>query len=136
MARRNGLTLNTIVQGAWALLLSRYSGEPDVVFGTTVSGRPAELPGAEDMVGMFINTIPTRTHVRSRQPLLPWLHDLQVQQSSSRAFDHIALSQLQAWSDLPPATSLFDSMVVFENYPFADTATAAGLTVRTAARCR
>ena len=130
MARQNGLTLNTIVQGAWALLLSRYSGEPDVVFGTTVSGRPAELPGAEDMIGMFINTIPTRTHVRSRQPLLPWLHDLQVQQSSSRAFDHVALSQLQAWSDLPPATSLFDSMVVFENYPFEDTATAAGLTVR------
>ena len=130
MAKQNGLTLNTVVQGAWALLLSRYSGEPNVVFGTTVSGRPAELPGAEDMIGMFINTIPTRTQARSRQDVRSWLHDLQVQQSGSRVFDHVALSQLQAWSDLPPATSLFDSMVVFENYPFEDTATPAGLTVR------
>ena len=62
----NGLTVNTVVQGAWALLLSRYSGERDVVFGTTVSGRPAELPGVESMVGMFINTVPTRVTVRRR----------------------------------------------------------------------
>ncbi len=129
VARQAGLTLNTVVQGAWALLLSRYSGERDVVFGTTVSGRPAELPGVESMIGMFINTIPSRVTVRGDQPALDWLRDVQAAQAASRAHDYVALADLQAWSDLPPATSLFDSMVVYENYPFDDTAAAAGLTV-------
>ena len=70
-ARRNQLTLNTIVQGAWALLLSRYSGEDDVVFGATVSGRPAELPGIESMVGLFINTLPVRVSVPPDAALCP-----------------------------------------------------------------
>jgi non-ribosomal peptide synthase protein (TIGR01720 family) len=125
-ARHAGLTVNTIVQGAWALLLSRYSGQPDVVFGTTVAGRPAELPGVESMIGMFINTIPTRIRAHGGQNVLAWLRDLQDQQTESRRFDHIALAQLQAWADLPPATNLFNSIVVFENYPIdehaADTA--------------
>ncbi len=128
-ARQAGLTLNTVVQGAWALLLSRYSGERDVVFGTTVSGRPAELPGVESMIGMFINTIPARVTVRGDQSAADWLRGLQAGQAAARDHDYVALAQLQAWSDLPPATSLFDSMVVYENYPFDDTATAAGLTV-------
>ncbi|HEY4464928.1 MAG TPA: condensation domain-containing protein, partial [Streptosporangiaceae bacterium] len=132
-ARRGGLTLSTVVQGAWAVLLSRYSGERDVVFGTTVSGRPDQLPGAEDMVGMFINTIPTRTRVREGQDTLTWLRELQVQQSQSRRFDYVALSQLQAWSDLPPGENLFGSIVVFENYPFdEESAAQAGLRVRPA----
>ncbi|MGH3875276.1 MAG: amino acid adenylation domain-containing protein, partial [Pseudonocardiaceae bacterium] len=118
LARHNGLTLNTIVQGAWALLLSRYSGERDVVFGTTVSGRPAELPGVESMVGMFINTVPTRVQVDGRQQVLEWLRDLQVQQSGSRQFDFVSLAQAQACSDLPAGVTLFGSIVVFENYPF------------------
>src|SRR5207248_11175020 len=63
VAMRNGLTVNTMVQGAWALLLSRYSGERDVVFGTTVSGRPPGPPGVESVVGLLLNTVPTRVAV-------------------------------------------------------------------------
>src|SRR5439155_1046967 len=120
---------NTMVQGAWALLLSRYSGERDVVFGTTVSGRPPELPGVESMVGMFINTVPTRVTVQSGQPTGEWLRELQARESDARRFDFTALSQLQTLSGV--SGSLFDSAVVFENYPFDDTAGAQeGLRVR------
>ncbi|HWG97931.1 MAG TPA: amino acid adenylation domain-containing protein, partial [Pilimelia sp.] len=121
-ARQHGLTVNTVVQGAWALLLARHAGADDVVFGTTVSGRPAELPGVESMVGMFINTVPTRARLAGAADTAGWLRDLQLQQSESRRFDHAALAQLQAWSDLPRGANLFDSVVVFENYPFEDPA--------------
>jgi len=114
-AKRNGLTVNTVVQGAWALLLSRYSGERDVVFGTTVSGRPAELPGVESMIGMFINTVPTRVEVQQGRDVVSWLRGLQAEQVESRRFDFVSLAQLRAWSDLPGGTNLFDSIVVFEN---------------------
>ncbi|WP_189135890.1 non-ribosomal peptide synthase/polyketide synthase, partial [Wenjunlia tyrosinilytica] len=131
MARRNGLTVNTVVQGAWGLLLSRFSGAPDVVFGTTVSGRPAELPGVESMVGMFINTVPTRVSVNGSRGVMEWLREVQAQQSESRRFDFVSLAQLQGWSELPGGSNLFDSMVVFENYPFDDSATAgAGVRIR------
>ncbi|MGC1734298.1 MAG: non-ribosomal peptide synthase/polyketide synthase [Pseudonocardiaceae bacterium] len=118
VAKRGGLTLNTIVQGAWAVLLARYSREPEILFGTTVSGRPAELPGVESMVGMFINTVPTRVRIDGEQGVVSWLRELQAAQIESRRFDFVSLAQLQAWSDLPPGVNLFDSMVVFENYPF------------------
>jgi amino acid adenylation domain-containing protein/non-ribosomal peptide synthase protein (TIGR01720 family) len=121
-ARHAGLTVNTIVQGAWALLLARYSGNREVLFGTTVSGRPAELPGAEEIIGMFINTIPTRIAVPGDRDVLSWLRDLQAHQTESRRFDFIALPSLHAWSDLPPGQNLFDTMVAFENYPYDETA--------------
>ncbi|MGH3624094.1 MAG: amino acid adenylation domain-containing protein, partial [Sciscionella sp.] len=117
-AKRNGLTVNTVVQGMWALLLSRYSGERDVVFGSTVSGRPADLPGVESMVGMFINTVPTRVLVDGSENALSWLRGLQLAQSESRRFDFVSLARLQSLSDLPAGANLFDSAVVFENYPF------------------
>ncbi|MEU4805248.1 non-ribosomal peptide synthase/polyketide synthase [Actinosynnema sp. NPDC023587] len=113
VARTNGLTVNTLVQGAWALLLARMSGERDVVFGTTVSGRPAELPGVEDMVGMFINTVPTRVSVDPRDDVLSWLRRLQESQTESRRFDFVSLAQVQSWFGGP----LFDSLLAFENYP-------------------
>src|SRR6185437_8267264 len=118
MAKRNGLTVNTIVQGAWALLLSRYSGARDVVFGTTVSGRPAELAGVESMVGMFINTLPTRVRIEDEYQLASWLQGLQNAQIESRRFDFLSLAQIQTYAELPAGSTLFDSMVVFENYPF------------------
>src|SRR5262249_9591351 len=68
LARKHQLTLNTLMQGAWSLLLGRYSGQESVVFGTSVSGRPAGLAGVESMVGLFINTLPVRVHVREEQP--------------------------------------------------------------------
>ncbi|MEW2513259.1 non-ribosomal peptide synthase/polyketide synthase [Streptomyces sp. NPDC046870] len=123
-AQRAGLTLNTVLQGAWALLLSRYGGGDDVVFGTTVSGRPADLPGVTTMVGLFINTLPTRARVDGRRPLLDWLRDLQAAQSEARRHDFVSLAQVQSWSDVPGGTGLFDSIVVFENYPFDEGAPA------------
>ncbi|MET8178288.1 non-ribosomal peptide synthase/polyketide synthase [Streptomyces sp. NPDC005336] len=129
-AQRCGLTVNTVVQGAWALLLSRYSGEEDVVFGTTVSGRPAELAGVESMVGMFINTLPTRVRVEGARNTAEWLRELQVAQSGSRRFESVSLAQLTGWSEVPAGTALFDSMVAFENYPFDDSsAREAGLRI-------
>ncbi|MDQ3897571.1 MAG: amino acid adenylation domain-containing protein, partial [Actinomycetota bacterium] len=130
-AGRRGLTLSTVLQGAWAVLLSRYSGEREVLFGTTVSGRPPDLAGVEYMVGMFINTVPTRAEVDPSRDVLSWLRDLQGEQVESRNFDFVSLAQLQAWSDVPRGTNLFDSAVVFENYPI-DRASAgdAGLELR------
>ncbi|MFD0305958.1 non-ribosomal peptide synthase/polyketide synthase [Streptomyces sp. NPDC127119] len=117
-AQAAGLTVNTVLQGAWALLLSRYGGGDDVVFGTTVSGRPADLPGVTSMVGLFINTLPTRARIDEGRRLLDWLGELQAAQSESRRHDFVSLAQLQTWSEVPGGTSLFDSIVVFENYPF------------------
>ncbi|TMM29727.1 MAG: amino acid adenylation domain-containing protein, partial [Actinobacteria bacterium] len=124
VARAKGLTVNTVVQGAWALLLSRYSGQRDVVFGTTVSGRPAELPGVESMVGMFINTLPTRVRVRGGQAVADWLRGIQAAQTEARHFDFLSLPQLQSCSGVPGGVNLFDSIVVFENYPINDDAAA------------
>ncbi|MFJ9841393.1 non-ribosomal peptide synthase/polyketide synthase [Kitasatospora sp. NPDC101155] len=131
-ARQAGLTVNTVLQGAWALLLSRYGGGDDVVFGTIVSGRPAELPGVTAMVGLFINALPTRVRIDARRPLLDWLRELQDAQSEARRYDFVSLAQLQTWSELPGGTGLFDSIVVFENYPFDEgTLTRHGLGVAT-----
>ncbi|MFC9955632.1 condensation domain-containing protein, partial [Streptomyces prasinus] len=123
-AQRAGLTVNTVLQGAWGLLLHHYGGGDDVVFGTTVSGRPAELPGVESMVGLFINTLPTRLRIDPGRPLLEWLREVQAAQSESRRHDFVSLAQLQTWSEVPGGTSLFDSIVVFENYPFDEGALA------------
>ncbi|WP_328491695.1 non-ribosomal peptide synthase/polyketide synthase [Streptomyces sp. NBC_00414] len=128
-AREAGLTVNTVVQGAWALLLSRHSAERDVVFGTTVSGRPDELPGVESMVGMFINTVPTRVRVEGHRPAADWLRELQDVQAESRRFAAASLAELTALSDVPSGTPLFHSMVAFENYPF-DAARTSGSGVR------
>ena len=117
LSRENHLTLSTIFRGAWALLLSRYSAERDVVFGATVSGRPADLPGVESMVGMFINTLPVRVQVSPEQPLLPWLTDLQKEQLELRQFEYSSLTQVKRSSDLPVSSPLFESIMVFENYP-------------------
>ncbi len=126
-AREHGLTVNTLVQGAWALLLARHGGVDDVVFGTTVSGRPADLPGVESIIGMFINTVPTRiTPPGDDTTVLDWLRAVQAEQSEARRFDHVALSDIRAATGLP----LFDSMIAFENYPVDEAAvTGSGLTV-------
>jgi amino acid adenylation domain-containing protein len=117
LAREHRLTLNTLVQGAWALLLSRYSGEEEVLFGATVSGRPAELGGVEAMVGLFINTLPVRVEVPPQARLLPWLEQLQGQQVEREQYAYSPLVQIQGWSEVPRGVPLFESLVVFENYP-------------------
>ncbi|HEX8276908.1 MAG TPA: amino acid adenylation domain-containing protein [Longimicrobiaceae bacterium] len=120
MARGRGLTLNTLVQGAWALLLARYAGEDDVVFGATVSGRPAEIAGVEQMVGLFINTLPVRARLRPDARVGDWLAGLQAEQSEARRFEHAPLMQVQAWSEVPAGEPLFGSLLIFENYPVDD----------------
>ncbi|MBD2183513.1 amino acid adenylation domain-containing protein [Planktothrix sp. FACHB-1355] len=117
LVRKEQLTLNSIVQGAWALLLSRYSGEQDIVYGATVSGRPPTLAGAESMVGLFINTLPVRVWVDSHDFILPWLKQFQTQLVELRQYEYNSLIEIQAWSEVPRGVSLFDSIVVFENYP-------------------
>lgn len=115
--RQHRLTLNTLVQGAWALLLGRYADRPDVVFGVTVSGRPEVLAGVESMIGIFINTLPLRAHLPADKPLRQWLKDLQERQSEMRQYEYSSLVQIQGWSEVPRSLPLFDSIVVFENYP-------------------
>ncbi len=116
-AREHRVTPSAIVQGAWALLLARSSGQQDVCFGATVSGRPADLPGVDAITGIFINTLPVRVQVDGTRPVAAWLRELQAAQAESRRFEHVPLTRLQAWSGVPGGTSLFESAVIFENYP-------------------
>jgi amino acid adenylation domain-containing protein len=115
--KRQHLSLNTLVQGAWALVLSRSSGENDVVFGATVAGRPAELEGVEYMVGLFINTIPIRVRVDAALSVLDWLRKVQCERMADYEFQYTRLADIQKWTAPTHSQSLFDSLVVFENYP-------------------
>ena len=118
LARRGRVTLGTLVQGAWALLLARYSGRGDVAFGVTVSGRPAELAGVETMVGLFINTLPARVAVDEDADLIPWLRDLQAGMAEGRRHETTPLPQIQAWSEVPRGRPLFESILVVQNLPY------------------
>ena len=95
LSRAHQVTMNTLVQGAWALVLGRYSGQGDVVFGVTVSGRPPDLEGAEAMVGLFINTLPARVSVVEESPLLPWLKEIQARQVEMREHEQSPLVLVQ-----------------------------------------
>jgi amino acid adenylation domain-containing protein len=113
VALKSGVTLNTLVLGAWGLLLSRYSGSADVVFGLIVPGRPAELPGVEATVGLFINTVPVRVKVPPQEAVRPWLQQLHAEQSELQQHEHSPLVNVQAWSQLLPNTPLFDTLLMF-----------------------
>lgn len=116
-ARTEGVTLNTLVQGAYATVLSRYNSSNDVVFGVTVAGRPADLRGVERIVGLFINTLPLRVSVPSNAPVASWLSGLQDRQLALDEFSYAGLTDIQGWSDVPRGQPLFESLLVFENYP-------------------
>jgi amino acid adenylation domain-containing protein/non-ribosomal peptide synthase protein (TIGR01720 family) len=113
-ASRHGLTLNTIIQGAWGALLSRMTGQQDVVFGAVVSGRPPDIPHVETMIGLFINMVPVRIRVNPAESLISMLARLQHEQSALSAHQHLGLAQIQ---HLIGMGELFDTAVVFENYP-------------------
>ncbi|MFB6982361.1 non-ribosomal peptide synthetase, partial [Streptomyces scopuliridis] len=116
--------------GLWALLLSGRSGQGDVVFGATTSGRPTDLDGAEDMVGLFINSLPVRVRLDPERSVVEWLQGLQREQVEARRHDHLPLNRVQALSELPMSQPLFDSLVIFENYPVdTDAADRHGLSV-------
>jgi amino acid adenylation domain-containing protein/non-ribosomal peptide synthase protein (TIGR01720 family) len=116
-ARKNQITLNTVIQGAWAYLLSRYSGENDIVFGVTSSGRSTSLTGVEKMVGLFINTLPARVHISEQANIIDWLQDLQTKELTRRQYEHTSLTEIQGWSEVPRGTPLFQTLYVYENYP-------------------
>ena len=111
------LTLNTLLQGAWAITLGRFTGHDDLVFGVTVSGRPAEIGGVEDMTGLFINTVPLRARLTYNTALTDWLAAMQSDQLRARNFDHCGLVQIRDWAGLPGDELLFDTIFAFENYP-------------------
>jgi amino acid adenylation domain-containing protein/thioester reductase-like protein len=117
LVRQQQITLNTLVQGAWTWLLSYYSGETDVVFGVTVSGRPVTLVGAESMVGLFINSLPLRVQVAANTSVVAFLKHIQAQQAEISQYEYSPLVQVQGWSEVPRGMTLFDSILVFENYP-------------------
>lgn len=119
-ARGHSVTLYTLVQGAWALLLSRCGGGDDPVFGLALAGRPHELPGVETAVGLFINTLPARVRVRPDATVESWLRELHGELAALRRHEFTPLVRVQEWSPLPPGVPLFESVVAFENVPGAE----------------
>ncbi len=119
LARAERLTLNTVVQGAWGLLLGVYCAAADVVFGATVAGRPTDLTGFERMVGMFVNTLPVRAALDPREPCLDYLQRLHRQLVAARQFEHTPLVRVHRWSEAPRGAPLFETIVIFENYRLA-----------------
>ncbi|MBV4533890.1 non-ribosomal peptide synthase/polyketide synthase [Pseudomonas sp. SWRI107] len=119
MAREHKITLNTLAQGAWLLLLQRYTGQACVAFGATVAGRPLELRGIEQQVGLFINTLPVVAEVDLAQPVAQWLQALQAANLASREHEYTPLADIQRLAG-QANEGLFDTLLVFENYPVAD----------------
>ncbi|MEV6514137.1 amino acid adenylation domain-containing protein, partial [Streptomyces sp. NPDC051642] len=114
VARQGGVTMATVVQGAWALVLARLSGRRDVVFGTTVAGRPADLPGAESLIGLFINTLPVRAELAGDLSVAELLSELQSRQVNLMGHQYLGLAEIK---QLAGPGAEFDTLVVYENYP-------------------
>ncbi len=117
LAKAERLTVNTLLLGAWALTLGRFTGEREVVFGAVVAGRPAGLAGADRMVGLFVNTLPLRVVLDPGRPLLAWLRGIQDAQLAARRFEGSPLVEIQAQSALARRQPLFETLVAFENLP-------------------
>lgn len=114
-ARRADVTVNTMMQAAWAILLHRYSGESDIVFGATRVARSTGFADAGEMVGLFINTLPVRVCVDDDADIVPWLHSLRAQQIALRPYEHTPLASVQSCSGVTRGTPLFESAVVYDN---------------------
>ncbi len=117
LSRQNQLTLNTICQSAWALLLNRYTGEREVVFGVAVSGRSAKVENIESMVGMLVNTLPARIQITPDSTLIAWLKELQRRQWEMLRYEYSPLVQVREWSEVSNSSHLFQSILGFENHP-------------------
>jgi amino acid adenylation domain-containing protein/non-ribosomal peptide synthase protein (TIGR01720 family) len=120
LVRRHHLTMNTVMLGAWALVLGRHCDTDDVLCGVTVSGRPHSLAGVDDMLGLFINTLPMRIRIDRRATALSWCKQLQDQQVEWRQYEYSPLVRVHGWSEIPRSQPLFESVFVFENYPMDD----------------
>ncbi len=117
VAKRWQVTLNTVVEGAWSVVMSRYSGQQEVVFGTTMSGRGGGLKGIEGMVGLFINTLPVRVEVRGEEGVREVMRRVQEKQVKVLENEHSPLMEVQGWSGVGRGVSLFEVIYVFQNYP-------------------
>jgi amino acid adenylation domain-containing protein len=120
VAREHGITVNTIAQGAWMLLLSRYLDRDDVIAGSTGTQRPAGLPGAEQIMGPMLATMPVRARIDHDAELIPWLRDLQQEMADARENADIPLPELRRIAALPGGVSLFDMDLAYENVPVPD----------------
>ncbi|MGH8484389.1 MAG: condensation domain-containing protein, partial [Pseudomonas sp.] len=118
-ARRNKVTVNTLVQAAWLLLLQRYTGQSSVAFGATVAGRPAQVAGAERQIGLFINTLPVIGHPQPALTVGQWLAQVQAQHLAMGEHEATPLFEIQRWAGLG-GEALFDTLLVFENYPVGE----------------
>ncbi|MBL8861130.1 MAG: LLM class flavin-dependent oxidoreductase [Planctomycetes bacterium] len=114
VAVERGISLNTLVQGAWALVLSRYTGESDVVFGCVRACRRSSVPGADSIVGTFINTLPFRAVVDESLAVGDWLGSLRASQRAIAPHEHAALADIQRWMRLPAGARLFESILVYD----------------------
>ncbi len=131
-ARRLQVTLNTLVQGAWSLLLSRQSGDSDVVFGAAFSGRPTDLPGVESIVGPFTNNLPVRVTVDPEETAAEFFRKVHGRLLQLSAYQYTPLMEIQRASEVPWRYRLFDSLIVFQNYLVDDAARRLGGTVEIA----
>jgi non-ribosomal peptide synthase protein (TIGR01720 family) len=129
-ARRHHLTLNTVLQGAWGLVLACISGSDDVVFGVSVSGRPPQLEGVDSIVGLFINTLPLRIRLNRDDGMVPWLTAIQAGQAKQRDYEYSSLVDVHGWSDVPRGRPLFESLLVFKNHPVGALKGESALTIR------
>ncbi|WP_333748589.1 amino acid adenylation domain-containing protein [Streptomyces sp. IBSBF 2394] len=109
-----GVTLNTLLQGAWAVVLSTLTGQQDVVFGAAVNGRPADVPGSDEMIGLFINSLPIRVSCRPEQSVADMITELQARQTALLDHHYYGLADIQRDTGMP---ALFDTIIAFENYP-------------------
>ncbi|HET6976586.1 MAG TPA: amino acid adenylation domain-containing protein [Pyrinomonadaceae bacterium] len=112
--RKHHLTLSTLLKSVWSLILAKHCNQDDVVFGSVVSGRPPDLEGVENIIGMFVNTLPVRIRIARDQTLLSWLSDVQTQQAETLQYEHSPLQQIQKWSDVPRGLPLFESLMSFD----------------------
>ncbi len=119
--RGTALTINTVMQGAWLLLMSRYTGERDIVLGVTSSGRATDFPGVDTITGLCMNTLPVRVSVPPARPVREWLADLQTTQVDLRQYEYTPLDSIIGWTGRAPNDQLFECMMVFENYPWDGT---------------
>ena len=120
LARDHHVTTSAVLHTAWALVVARHTDRDDVLIGSTSSGRPPELPGVENMIGVFINTLPVRVRLRDGETVRELVVRLQREQAEQRAYEPTPLVEVQRWSGLAPGTALFDTLLVIENYPAAD----------------
>ena len=117
LAKTYKVTLNTIIQGAWSIVLSRYFGKDDITYGATVSGRSADFPNMELMTGMFVNVQPVRSIIDEELPFANWFNEYQKRQRDANEFQHINIDQITSIINWPSAVTMFDSLLIFENYP-------------------